>query len=253
MKAQRNLLFALTGILLLGCNSGNQAPSSEQALPATEADKQTNSSSVLSSSAWELVALGLEQNEKQHVLTGSQYTLEFKESNQVGAGELTGKINCNQLFSSYQVEENRLLLKTAGITEMGCITMNYPEYNQQENFITQALYSTQSYQIKDTQLIITASDSSQLIFNPFFQGCADPAPVSEKDYTQQSYTIRLRPNSNPEGFIEYASTLYNDLSILSQNNEQNQITANSSDQTLRKLQCEPDIISIQHSNSATED
>ena len=144
----KKLYALLTVIALVLSACGGDASNNGDAL-----------SQSLENTKWELVEYGYKMDSKTSVLPNSKYTLLF--SNNV---DVNGTIDCNTFSSTYSASEGEITIVPFGATEIGCPQLGNGAYETEVRFVNDALYSARTYSKSNVSLIITAADSSQLIF-----------------------------------------------------------------------------------------
>lgn len=153
------LLASLLTLFVWGCSSDGQTgqiidKQFDQLGQHSEADLL-----ALQNKDWQLVSFGLSEEPKIGLVENSSYHLQFNHS-----GEAFGSLDCNLFSTPYTAHNKQLSFTAIAATEMACIGMGQQGYRAQESFIINALMSAVSYEVTETTLIITASDSSQLVY-----------------------------------------------------------------------------------------
>ena len=106
---------------------------------------------------WVLESYG-EPGNTQSVIENSEITATFDS----GTHEVDGSAGCNHYFGDYEVDNGELSISAVGSTEMACME---PEgVMDQEYEYLQLLILAASYEIEDSQLQITCSDGTVLVY-----------------------------------------------------------------------------------------
>ena len=105
---------------------------------------------------WILESFG-EPGNQQAVLEGTQVTATFESAE----NQLNGSAGCNSYFGDYEVNGSILSIPQLANTEMACLE---PEgvMNQETRYL-QALYTVDSYELRDGKLRLNA-DGQVLVF-----------------------------------------------------------------------------------------
>lgn len=117
------------------------------------------SNTMLEANDWQLHSYGFKVDEKLGVLDNSSYKLTFTSPSQ-----LSGNIDCNSFVSEYKSSNANFSIDQLAVTEIACALVGDRDYTTQSEFIMGALTNAQKYSIVDSKLIITSTDSAQLIF-----------------------------------------------------------------------------------------
>jgi heat shock protein HslJ len=142
-------ILMLSVLLLSACGS-------------SKSDPKVNSPVLnlpLQDSQWRLISYGYQMDDETSVLANSSYGLVFD-----SGSEVNGNIDCNHFSSTYEVSESTLTFGLIAVTEMACPNIGVAEYDAQDMVIVNALSAAQSYRVSGDELIIIASDSTQLVF-----------------------------------------------------------------------------------------
>ena len=153
------LLASLLTLFVWGCSSDGQTGQivDEQFDPLSQHSDE--GLLALQNKDWQLVSFGLSEEPKIGLVENSSYHLQFDHS-----GEAFGSLDCNLFSTPYSADNKQLTFTAIAATEMACIGMGQEGYRAQESFIINALMSAVSYEVKEATLIITASDSAQLVY-----------------------------------------------------------------------------------------
>ena len=144
------VMLLVSLLFLSGCGSGSSDADSD-------IDPVLNSS--LQDTQWSLISYGYQMDDKTSLLANSSYGLVF-----TSASEVAGNIDCNHFSSTYEAGDSTLTFGLIAITEMACLNTGDVEYDAQNMTIVNALSAAQSYSVSAEELIIVASDSTQLVY-----------------------------------------------------------------------------------------
>ena len=113
---------------------------------------------TLENTNWVLESYG-EQGNLQTVLEGTEITAIFDSAE----GQLSGSTGCNSYFASYEANGNKLSISAIAHTEMYC---DAPEgvMEQEREYLT-LLLDAATFQVEDSQLMISSSGGQVLIFS----------------------------------------------------------------------------------------
>ena len=115
-------------------------------------------STALENTTWVLESYG-KQTELSPILEGTKITAAFN----IDEGKVNGSAGCNNYFSGYIVNGNKLSISDVGTTMMFCDETD-GIMDQEKQYIT-LLQEAKSFQIKNNQLWIFSSGDQVLVFN----------------------------------------------------------------------------------------
>lgn len=116
---------------------------------------------ALDDTVWVLESYG-EQGDPQAILEGTEINASFNGAK----GQITGSAGCNSYLADYEARGNSLSFSDIASTEQYC---DSPEgVMEQEREYLVLLLNTTTFQVEDTQLTISSSDSQVLIFEMIF-------------------------------------------------------------------------------------
>lgn len=134
----------ITTILLLLTACTQQSSVSETpSLPGSDLDGST----------WTMTSMAKTTPEP-----GSEITAGFM------GGQVSGSTGCNNYFSAYTTEGERIMLEGAGVTEMACMTPD--GVMEQESRFLAYLNQVERFHLSADELQLITADGEYLIFAP---------------------------------------------------------------------------------------
>ncbi len=222
----RFLIFLSLLILISGCQS--------------ESSKE-NSETTLLDTNWTLISYGYPNEEKSNVLINSSFTIVLGSSNRVN-----GTIDCNEFETTYTIDGEDIILNDIAPSENNCSGSGTIYYENYVSTIIDAFRTIATYTLTESKLTLATLDSMELVFGAAFEGCSEPVAITNADLVDypSQYLVGLKHGVDAESYVNELQSEYDDLDVSSIFTSFLGFAAESSDQTLKRLQCDPNVESI---------
>lgn len=222
-------LLILLGLLLL--MSGCQSKSSKD-----------NSDITLFDTNWTLISYGYQNDEESKVLINyASYSVVFESS----SNSVKGTIDCNSFESTFSIVGENITVDDVLPTEITCSRSGEIYFEDQVNTVVNAFRTISFYTLSESKLTLTTFDSMELVFEPTFEGCSDPVPITSvlSEYPSL-YLVTFEDGVDTENYVNELQSQYDDLEVSHIFTSFPGFSAESSDQTLKKIQCDSNVESI---------
>ena len=142
------IVFLSTSVILYACSG--------------DSETELNQVAEIHEGIWVLEEYGYESAIKTQVIEEVRYEISFNFE-----GDYSGFLDCNSIFGSYTITLDSINISYPGETKIACLNSDQESYSDETMFFRETLANATSYSISEGQLIISASDSSQLLFTNY--------------------------------------------------------------------------------------